>query len=59
MGDINRIDSLAMDAVADCLEDAASGIRLIGSNWPELQDNSIIAAADLHGREHGQLRRLT
>jgi hypothetical protein len=49
MGEINRVDSLAMDAVADYLEDAASGILLISSNWPELHGNSITAAPDLHG----------
>jgi hypothetical protein len=48
MGDTNRVDSFAMEAVADSLEFAASDILLTGINWPEQQEDSPAAALDLH-----------
>jgi hypothetical protein len=43
-----RIDSLAMDAVAEYLETAASDILLVSLNWPEPDEFSNHAAIDLH-----------
>jgi hypothetical protein len=43
-----RIDSLAMDAVADHLETAASDILLVSLNWPEPDGFSNSAAIDHH-----------
>ncbi len=48
MGEIDRVDSFAMEAVADCLENAASDILLTGINWPEQQEDSVITDIDLH-----------
>jgi hypothetical protein len=48
MGEINRIDSLAMEAVAECLEDATAGIMLTDMNWSVPQDDSVIEAVELH-----------
>jgi hypothetical protein len=48
MGEINRIDSLAMEAIAECLEDAISGIMLADMNWPAPHDDSLLGAAELH-----------
>jgi hypothetical protein len=48
MGDTNRVDSFAMEAVADSLAFAASDIMLTGINWPEQQEDSATAAIDLH-----------
>jgi hypothetical protein len=48
MGEINRVDSFAMEAVADSLEDAAADILLTGANWPEQQEDSALGALDLH-----------
>jgi hypothetical protein len=48
MGEINQVDSFAMEAVAESLEIAASDILLTGINWPEQQDDSGTAAIDLH-----------
>lgn len=49
MGEIDRVDALAMEAVAECLENAASDILLTGINWPEQQEGSAQTAVDLHG----------
>jgi hypothetical protein len=43
-----RVDSFAMEAVADSLAFAASDIELTGLNWPEQQEDSECAALDLH-----------
>jgi hypothetical protein len=48
MGEIDRVDSFAMEAVAECLENAASDILLTGINWPEQQEVSATTAIDLH-----------
>jgi hypothetical protein len=48
MGETNRLDSTAMQAVAEHLETAASDILLIGLNWPETDEFSVDAAIDLH-----------
>jgi hypothetical protein len=48
MGEINRVDSFAMEAVAESLEIAASDILLTGINWPEQQEDSATAAIDVH-----------
>ena len=47
MGEV-RVDSFAMEAVAESLAFAASDIELTGINWPEQQDDSDSAALDLH-----------
>ena len=43
-----RVDSFAMEAVAESLAFAASDIELTGINWPEQQEDSDSAALDLH-----------
>jgi hypothetical protein len=48
MGETNRLDSVAMEAIAEHLLSAASDIRFVGLDWPELQEDSAIAAIDLH-----------
>jgi hypothetical protein len=49
MGEINRVDSFAMEAVAESLAIAASDILLTCINWPEQQEDSATTAAlDLH-----------
>jgi hypothetical protein len=48
MGGIERVDSFAMEAVAECLENAVSDIRLTRINWAEQQTDSDGAALDLH-----------
>jgi hypothetical protein len=47
MGEIDRVDSFAMEAVAEFLENAASDILLTDINWPEQQEDST-TALDLH-----------
>jgi hypothetical protein len=47
MGEIDRVDSFAMQAVAEYLESAASDILLTGFNWPEQEEDSA-TAMDLH-----------
>ena len=48
MGEINRVDSFAMEAVAESLQTAASEIALTGINWPEEQQDSPPASIDVH-----------
>jgi hypothetical protein len=48
MGETNRLDSVAMEAIAEHLLSAASDLRFVGLDWPELQEDSAIAAIDLH-----------
>lgn len=48
MGQINRIDSFAMEAVAESLQAAASDIACTFIDWPEQQADSLITAIDLH-----------
>jgi len=48
MGDIDRVDSFAMEAVAEYLENVVSDIRLMGINWSEQQEDSDDIAVDLH-----------
>ena len=48
MGDIYRIDSFAMEAVAESLQTAASDITCTFYNWPEQQEDSPVTAIDLH-----------
>lgn len=49
MGEINRIDSFAMEAVAEALQSAASEIAFASFNWHELQEDSPpTTAIDLH-----------
>jgi hypothetical protein len=48
MGETNRLDSVAMEAIAEHLLSAASDIRFVGLDWPELQEDSATAAIDLH-----------
>jgi hypothetical protein len=55
MGEINQFDSLAMEAVAELLEDAADGILLTGLNYPEQQDDS---TADVTLDVHAESARL-
>ena len=43
-----RVDSFAMEAVAESLAFAASDIELTGLNWPEQQEDSDSTALDLH-----------
>jgi hypothetical protein len=47
MGDIHRVDSFAMEAVAEYLEAAASDIRVVGLNWPDPEQDSA-TTVDLH-----------
>jgi hypothetical protein len=47
MGEIIRFDKFAMDAIAECLENAASDILLTEINWPEQQDDTATTAIDL------------
>jgi hypothetical protein len=49
MGHINRIDSFAMEAVAEALQAAAADIGFTAINWSELQEDSRTQAIDLHG----------
>jgi len=50
MGGIERVDALAMEAVAESLENAVSEILLTGINWVEPQpDPPDDDAVDLHG----------
>jgi hypothetical protein len=48
MGDIYRIDSFAMEAVAESLRTAASDIACTFINWPAQDDDSMTTAVDLH-----------
>lgn len=48
MGETNRLDAVAMEAIAEHLQTAASDIRFVGLDWPEPQKDSVPAAADLH-----------
>jgi hypothetical protein len=48
MGHINRIDSFAMEAVAEALQAAATDIGFTAINWSELQEDSRTQAIDLH-----------
>jgi hypothetical protein len=48
MGETDRLDSVAMEAIAEHLLSAASDLRFVGLDWPELQEDSAIAAIDLH-----------
>ena len=48
MRETNRLDAVAMEAIADYLATAASDIRFVGSDWPELQGGSAEPAIDLH-----------
>ena len=48
MGDIYRIDSFAMEAVAESLQTAASDITCTFVNWPAQEDDSVTTAVDLH-----------
>ncbi len=48
MGDINYVDSLAMESVVECLENAATDMLLIGLNWPEHEEDSLPADLGLH-----------
>jgi hypothetical protein len=48
MGEIDRLDWAAMEAVAEYLEAAASDVLLVGLNWPEHDDSSTNVAIDLH-----------
>ena len=48
MGELDRVESFAMDSVAECLEEALAGIRLADMNWLELQHDSGLPAFDLH-----------
>jgi hypothetical protein len=48
MGDIYRIDSFAMEAVAESLQAAASDIACTFVNWPEQQGVSLTTSIDLH-----------
>ena len=48
MGDVNRFDWAAMEAVAEHLESACSDLRLVCLNWPEPEEFSVDAATDLH-----------
>ena len=48
MGEFDRIDSFAMDAVAESLEEALSCIQIVDINWLEPQHDSALEAFDLH-----------
>jgi len=48
MGETKRLDSTAMQAVAEHLETAASDILLVGLNWPEPEEFSVDATINLH-----------
>jgi hypothetical protein len=48
MGETDRLDAVAMAAIAESLATAASDIRFIGLDWPELQEDSAPDAIDLH-----------
>jgi|KBSSwiStaDraftv2_1062776.scaffolds.fasta_scaffold00485_4 hypothetical protein len=48
MGEINRVDSFAMEAVAEYLLTAASDIGFACIDWAEQQDDSPTSAIDLH-----------
>jgi hypothetical protein len=48
MGEIIRVDAVAMEAVAECLENAAFDILLPDMNWPEQHEDSAAAAIDPH-----------
>jgi hypothetical protein len=47
MGGTERVDSFAMEAIAECLQTAASDIRLVDLNWPEPESDST-TSIDLH-----------
>ncbi|MGV0790965.1 hypothetical protein [Mycolicibacterium sp. XJ1819] len=48
MGEIIRVDAFAMEAVAECLENAASDILLTDLNWPRKPPESVLTALDVH-----------
>jgi hypothetical protein len=47
MGEHAEFDALAMEAVAESLQNAVSDIALIGVNWPEEQRDSVVDAIDI------------
>lgn len=48
MAGINRIDSFAMEAIAEALQAAATDIAFTSINWHEQQEDSLATAIDLH-----------
>jgi hypothetical protein len=48
MGELRRVDALAMETVAEVLEDAVSSILLTDMNWPAPQGDCAADGVELH-----------
>jgi hypothetical protein len=48
MGEMRRVDALALETVAECLEDAVSNILLTEMNWSAPQDDCAAEGVELH-----------